>query len=176
MARGIFSLRTGAPRPLRPLVAALPAALLLTLAPAAGAAAPPVPLVGTMLTGAIGFPRHEGMTLSIDAQDPSSATATVGFDGRCKGGGVGEFWAAFIPARERVRIRNGRFSAKLTGSTRNVGGVTGRTGSFQWKLAGRFSDPATATATVSGTARLRQGGHVISRCKIAGHPKVKLTP
>ena len=176
MARGISTLRTGARRPVRPLVAALPAALLLALAPAAGADAPPVPLAGTMLSGAIGFPRHEGMSLSIDAQDPSRATAAVGFDGRCKGGGVGEFWAAFVPARETVRIHKGRFSATLTGSTKNVGGVAGRTGSFRWKLSGRFSNPATATATVSGTARLRQGGHVISRCKIAGHPRVKLTP
>jgi hypothetical protein len=176
MARGITTFRPGAPRRVRSLAAAMPAALLLALAPAAGADAPPVPLAGTMFSGAIAFPRHEGMTLSIAAQDPSSATATVGFDGRCKGGGVGEFWAAYIPAREIVRIHKGRFSAKLTGHTRDVGGVTGRTGSFHWKLAGRFSDPATATATVSGTAKLRQHGHVISRCKIAGHPKVKLTP
>jgi hypothetical protein len=175
MARGTFSSRPGARRPLR-LVAALPAALLLTLAPAAGADAPPVPLAGTMLTGDIGFPRHEGMTLSIDARDPSRAAAAVGFDGKCKGGGVGEFWAAYIPAHETLRIRHGRFSAKLTGSTRDVGGVTGRTGTFRWKLSGRFSDPATAIATVSGTAKLRQRGHVISRCRIAGHPRVKLTP
>jgi hypothetical protein len=176
MARGIFSSRSGAARPVRPLVAALPAALLLALAPAAGADAPPVPLAGTMLSGAIDFPRDQGMTLSIDAHDPSRATATVGFDGRCKGGGVGELWAAFIPARQTVRIRHGRFSAKLTGTTRNVGGVTGRTGSFRWKVAGRFSDPAAATATVSGTAKLRQRGHVISRCRIAGRARVKLTP
>jgi hypothetical protein len=116
------------------------------------------------------------MTLSIDAHDPSRATAAVGFDGKCKGGGVGEFWAGYIPARETVRIHNGRFSAKLTGTTRNVGGVAGRTGSFRWKLAGRFSNPGTAAATVSGTAKLRQGGHVVSRCKIAGRAAVKLTP
>jgi hypothetical protein len=176
MARGIFSYRSGASRPVRPLAAALPAALLLALAPAAGADAPPVPLAGTMLSGTVGFPREQGMTLSIDAHDPSRATATVGFDGRCKGGGVGEFWAAYIPARQTVRIRHGRFSAKLTGTARNIGGVTGRTGAFHWTLAGRFTDPATATATVSGTAKLRQRGHVISRCRIAGRAPVKLAP
>jgi hypothetical protein len=176
MARGISSFRSGARRPGLPLVAALPAALLLALAPSAGADAAPVPLAGTMFTGPIGFPRHEGMSLSIAARDPSRAAATVGFDGKCKGGGLGEFWAAYVPARETVRIRNGRFSAKLTGTTRNVGGITGRTGSFHWKLTGRFSDPATATATVSGTAKVLQGGHVISRCKIARRGAVKLRP
>jgi hypothetical protein len=176
MARGPFTLRSGTSRPVRPLAAALPAALLLALAPAAGADAPPVPLAGTMLSGAIGFPRHQGMTLSIDAHDPSRATATVGFDGRCKGGGVGEFWAAYIPARQAVRIRHGRFSAKLTGTTRKIGGVTGRTATVRWKLSGRFSDPATATATVSGTAKLRMRGHLISRCRIAGRAPVKLAP
>jgi hypothetical protein len=173
MARGLASVRPGASRP---LVAALSAASLLALTPAAVAGQPPVPLAGTMFSGNIRFPRQQGMTLSINAHDPSRATAAVGFDGRCKGGGIGEFWAAFIPARETVRIRHGRFSAKLTGTTRDVGGIAGRTGTFRWKLSGRFSDPATATATVSGTAELRLRGHVISRCRIAGRARVELTP
>jgi hypothetical protein len=176
MARGSASIRLGASRPARPLFAALSAASLLALTPAAVADEPPVPLAGTMFSGTIHFPRRQGMTLSIDPQDPSRASAAVGFDGRCKGGRIGEFWAAFIPARETVRIRKSRFSAKLTGTTRRVGGIAGRTGSFRWKLSGRFSDPVTATATVSGTAKLRMRGHVISRCRIAGRARVKLTP
>jgi len=154
------------------LTAAVPftlAALALGLAPAAPAAQAPAPDPGNMLTGKIKFPRAEGMTLSVDAQDPSRATATLGFDGKCKGGGVGEFWAAYVPAREALKIRNGRFTAHLTGVARNIGGVSGRTGSFRWKLRGHFTNPDAATAVVSGTAVLRSGSHTISRCKIA-HP------
>jgi hypothetical protein len=163
-------------RPARPLLAALPAALLLALAPGAGADQSPVPVPGTVLSGAIDFPRDQGMTLSVDAHDPSRATAAIGFDGRCKGSGIGEFWAKYIPARETVRIRHGRFSASLTGVTRNVGGIPGRTGVFKWKLSGRFSGATTATATVSGNAKLRAHGHLISRCRIAHRARVKLTP
>jgi hypothetical protein len=150
------------------------AALVFGLAPAAPAAQAPVPAPGNMLSGKIKFPRAQGMTLTIGAQDPSRATATVGFDGKCKGGGVGEFWAAFVPARETVRIHNGRFTAHLTGVTRNVGGVTGRTGSFKWKLRGHFTAPDAATALVAGTAVLRSGGHTISRCTIAQPAAVRL--
>jgi hypothetical protein len=150
------------------------AALTLGLAPAAPAAQAPVPAPGNMLSGKIKFPRAEGMTLTVDAQDPSKATATVGFDGKCRGGGFGEFWAAFVPARETLRIRNGRFTAHLTGVSRNVGGVTGRTGSFKWKVRGHFTAPDAATALVSGTAVLRSGGHTVSRCKIAQPGAVRL--
>jgi hypothetical protein len=150
------------------------AALALGLAPAALAAHAPVPTPGDMLSGKIKFPRAQGMTLVVDAQDPSRATATVGFDGKCKGGGVGEFWAAFVPARETLRIHNGRFTAHLTGVSRDVGGVAGRTGSFKWKLRGRFTSPDTATALVSGTAVLRSGGHTVSRCRIAKPGAVRL--
>jgi hypothetical protein len=150
------------------------AALALGLAPAALAAQPPTPAPGNMLTGKIKFPRAQGMTLSVDAQDPSRATAALGFDGKCKGGGVGEFWAAYIPARQTLRIHNGRFTAHLTGVARNVGGVTGRTGSFKWKLRGHFTAPDAATALVGGTAVLRSGGHTISRCTIAQPAAVRL--
>jgi hypothetical protein len=150
------------------------AALTLAVVPAALAAQPPTPVPGSMLSGKIRFPRAEGMTLKVDDRDVSRATATVGFDGRCKGGGLGEFWAAYIPARETLRIHNGRFTAHLTGATRDVGGVAGRTGSFRWKVSGRFTGQATATATVSGTAVLRSSGHTVSRCRIAHPATVKL--
>jgi hypothetical protein len=151
------------------------AALALGSAPAALAAQPPVPAAGSVLTGKIRFPRAERMTLSVDAQDRSRATASLGFDGTCKGGGFGEFWASYIPARETLRIHKGRFTAHLTGATRSVGGVSGRTGSFKWKLTGRFTGTGTATATVDGTAVLRSGGHRLARCKIAHPATVKLT-
>jgi hypothetical protein len=150
------------------------AALTLGLAPAAPAAQALVPAPGNMLSGKIKFPRAEGMTLTIDAQDPSRATAALGFDGKCEGGGFGEFWAAYVPARETLRIHNGRFTAHMTGVARNVGGVTGRTGSFKWKLRGHFTAPDAATALVAGTAVLRSGGHTISRCTIAQPGAVRL--
>jgi hypothetical protein len=150
------------------------AALTLGLAPAAPAAQAPVPTPGNMLTGKIKFPRAEGMTLSVNPQDPSRATATVGFDGKCTGGGFGEFWAAYVPARETLRIRNGRFTAHLSGVSRNVGGVDGRTGSFKWKLRGHFTAGDAATALVSGTAVLRSAGHTVSRCTIAEPAVVRL--
>jgi hypothetical protein len=151
------------------------AGLTLGLAPAAPAAQAPVPTPGNVLSGKIKFPRAQGMTLSVDVQDPSRATAALGFDGKCKGGGIGEFWAAFVPARETLRIRNGRFTAHLTGVARHVGGMTGRTGSFKWRLRGHFTDANAATALVSGTAVLRSGGHTVSRCKIARPAAVRLT-
>jgi hypothetical protein len=151
------------------------AALALGPAAAALAAQPPVPVAGSVFTGKIRFPRAEGMSLSVDARDPSRAKASLGFDGTCKGGGFGEFWASYIPARETLRVHKGRFTAHLTGASRNVGGVSGRTGSFKWKLTGRFTGTDTATATVDGTAVLRSGGHRLSRCKIAHPATVKLT-
>jgi hypothetical protein len=156
-------------------VSSISAALILGLAPAAPAAQAPVPAPGKMLGGQIKFPRAQGMTLSVDAQDPSRATVALGFDGKCKGGGVGEFWAAYVPARETLRIRNGRFTAHMTGVARNVGGVTGRTGSFKWKLRGHFTASNAATALVAGTAVLRSGGHTLSRCTIGRPAAVRLT-
>jgi hypothetical protein len=152
---------------------ALAAAAVVFPASSLGAAAVE-PRPGALLTGSIHFPRAQGMTLEIDARDTTRAKASVGFDGRCKGGGVGEFWAKFVPARETVRIRNGRFSAKLTGTTEDVGGVRGRDGTFHWRLKGRFLDPDTATASVAGKAEIRMGRHVVSRCRIARAGAVRL--
>jgi hypothetical protein len=159
------------------LHAAVPVCLATAvLLPAAALGAQAVePRPGAQLTGSIHFPRAQGMALDINPQDTSRAKASLGFDGRCKGGGFGEFWAKFIPARETVRIRDGRFTAKLTGTTKNVSGVPGRNGTFHWRLTGRFLDRDTATATVSGKAEVRSGKRVVSRCKIAKPSTVRLT-
>jgi|SRR4051812_34977867 hypothetical protein len=156
------------------LTTALASILLISAAPAV-ASTGVEPRPGAFLTGSIHFPRKQAMTFVVDGQDTSRATATVGFDGRCKGGGVGEFWASNVPARETIKIRNGRFTAKLTGVTHNVNGVKGRDGVFHWQLKGRFVDRDTAVATVSGKSWLRSGGHVVSRCKIADPGSVRLT-
>ena len=50
-----------------------------------------------------------------------------------------EIWAANIATKPTVRVKDGRFSAKLTGTARNLGGVEGRTGEFRWKFSGRFT-------------------------------------
>ena len=155
--------------------AALAVCLAALLPATALAAASVEPRPGAMLSGSIHFPRAQGMTLQIDGQDTTRAKATLGFDGRCKGGGVGEFWAKFVPARETLRIRDGRFSAKLTGTTEDIGGVRGRDGTFHWRLKGRFVNRDTATATVAGRAEIRMGRQVVSRCKIARAGTVRLT-
>jgi hypothetical protein len=141
---------------------------------ATAGAAGVTPRTGAQLIGSIQFPRPQGMTLQVDRVDPSRLTAALGFDGNCRGGGIGEVWVAFVKARETVRVVNGAFDARLTGSQPNLGGVAGRTGAFSWRLTGRFSDRDTATATVSGSAEVRSGGRVISRCKIAKPGTVRL--
>lgn len=132
------------------------------------------PRAGTLLSGMIQFPRPQAMTIETDARDSSKLTVRMGFDGRCKGGGIGEAWASNIESRPTVRVRDGRFSADLTGTARNLGGVSGRTGEFTWRLTGRFTARDVATATVTGTANIRAGGRIISRCKIADPADVRL--
>src|SRR4051794_4391286 len=159
------------------LSAALPLSVLavaLSVPAASPAAAVVEPQPGAFLSGSIKFPRKQGMTLQVDNRAGSRATVTLGFDGRCRGGGVGEFWAAFVPAHQTIRIRDGRFKAKLTGTTRDIGRIKGRTAALHWTLTGSFTAPDTATATVSGTAKLRSGGRVISRCTIAEPTTAKL--
>jgi hypothetical protein len=151
------------------------ASILLTSAAPAVASTGVEPRPGAFLSGSIHFPRKQAMTFVVDEHDTSRATATLGFDGRCKGGGVGEFWGSNIRTREAIKIRNGRFTAKLTGVTHEVDGIKGRDGVFHWQLKGRFVDRDTAVATVAGKSWLRSGGHVISRCKIADPGSVRLT-
>src|SRR4051794_40222413 len=134
---------------LRPLLVAL----LLSSLPAG--TAPPAgdipPKAGSQLSGAIKFPREQGVRIEADSRDGSKLKVRMGFDGKCKGGGLGEAWVSTIRTRQTVRVRDGRFSATLTGTAKDLGGVKGRTGEFTWQLTGRFLARDVATATVSGT-------------------------
>ena len=150
-------------------------AVPLLLAGTASAAAVVEPKAGVMMRGAIQFPRQQSMSIETDARDGNKLQVRMGFDGKCKGGGLGEAWVSTILAKPTVRVRDGRFSADLTGTERDFGGVKGRRGEFRWKLAGRFTASDVVTATVSGTAQIKSGRKVISRCKIAEPASVRLT-
>lgn len=139
------------------------------------AADPIEPRAGLVLKGEIDFPRAQKMQVRTGAKDGSRLTVSLAFHGKCKGGGLGELWASNIAARPQVRVRDGRFDAALTGTTRGVGGVSGRTGHFKWTLRGRFTDRDVAVATVRGTAEVRAGGKVVSRCEIRKPASVRLT-
>lgn len=145
-------------------------ALPLVLAVAGGIQ----PRAGIALSGMIKFPREQQMTMQTGASDGSKLTVRMGFDGRCKGGGIGEAWASAIETRQAVRVRDGRFSADLRGTSRDLGGVKGRTGEFTWRLTGRFAAPDAATATVAGSAVIRAGGRVVARCRIGAPASVRL--
>ena len=55
------------------------------------------------------------MTIETDPRDGSKLPVRMGFDGRCKGGGIGEAWASTLEAKPTVRVRDGRFSADAHG-------------------------------------------------------------
>jgi hypothetical protein len=152
--------------------AALAVVFVLTGAAAAAADEPVQPRPGVLLSGAIDFPRAQQM--SIQTGDGTKLAVAMGFDGRCRGGGLGELWAANVRTTPDVEVTDGRFAASLTGVVRNLGKVDGRTGQFRWRLTGRFVDRDVAVATVTGTAEVRQGGRVISRCTIARASNVRL--
>jgi len=151
-------------------------AVLFVLSGASAASAGQVvePRPGVLLTGTIQFPRAQAMSLRTDPGGGARLTVYLGFDGRCRGGGLAEVWAANIPARSTVKVKDGRFSASLTGVTRNLGGVEGRTGKFRWRFSGRFVERDLVTATVSGVGEVRLRGKTISRCKIASPASVRL--
>jgi hypothetical protein len=155
-------------------IAALAVLIALSGASAASAAQDVEPLAGVMLSGRIQFPRAQEMSIQTDPRDGNRFTAYLGFDGRCRGGGLSEVWASNILARPVVRVRDGRFSRRLSGTARNLGRVEGRTGSFRWKFSGRFVARDVVAATVSGEAEVRMRGRVISRCKIAEPASVRL--
>jgi hypothetical protein len=156
----------------RTVVAAL--AVPLLFAGTAVAAQDVVPKAGILMSGAIKFPREQSMSLETDPRDGTKLKVRMGFDGKCKGGGLQEAWVSTIEAKPTVRARNGRFSANLTGTERDLGGVKGRNGEFTWKLSGRFTTEDAVSATVSGSAEIKVGGKVVSRCKIAAPAAVKL--
>jgi hypothetical protein len=132
------------------------------------------PKAGSQLSGTIKFPREQQMRIEADPGDGAKLKVRMGFDGKCSGGGLQEAWASTVLAKQTVRVRDGRFSADLTGTQSNLGGIKGRTGEFTWKLSGRFLAQDVASATVSGTALVKSGKHVISRCKIAEPAQVRL--
>lgn len=134
----------------------------------------PDPRPGILLSGSIQFPRPQTMSIQTDRRNGSPLTISMGFDGRCRGGRIGEAWASRVPTRQDVPVKDGRFSATLNGTVRNLGRVEGRTGEFHWRITGRFLERDVATATVSGTADIRVGGRVVSRCKIAEPTTVRL--
>jgi hypothetical protein len=142
------------------------AAVILALAPGVQ------PLAGESVSGSIAFPRPQKMSLDVGAGD--RLVLRLGFDGRCKGGGLGELWMSFVPARETLRVRNGTFSGRVTGTSRGVGGRDAWTGHFTWRVSGRFSDHEVASATVSGSVIVRSGGHTVSRCDTSRPARVRL--
>jgi hypothetical protein len=160
------------PRRLTIVAVLLTALAGATPALAAGGAQPSP---NRLLTGKIRFHRAQAMTVQTNMGTGTTLTVSLGFDGNCKGGGLGEVWAAYIPATSTVTVRNGKFSANLTGTSANFGGVTVRTAIFHWKFVGSFTDPTTIAATVSGKADIRAAGKVISRCQIAKPASVRLT-
>src|SRR5262245_29378337 len=149
---------------IRALVAVLVVPLVLA---GTAVAADVVPRPGAILSGTIKFPREQQMRIETDARDGNKFLVRMGFDGKCKGGGLQEAWVSTLAAKPTVRARGGRFSATVKATERDLGGVAGRTGDFTWKLTGRFTAEDAASATVSGTAVIKSGGKVISRCSIA---------
>jgi hypothetical protein len=135
------------------------AAMALALAPGVQ------PLAGESVSGSIAFPRPQKMSVVVGARDRLSLQ--LGFDGRCKGGGIGELWMSFVPARHTLKVRSGAFSGRVTGTWRGVGGRKAWTGHFIWRVSGRFTDHEVASATVSGSVIVRSGGRAVSRCDTA---------
>ena len=145
---------------------------LSSVAPAL-AAEPVEPRAGATLVGTIDFPRAQRMTIRTDATEGSRLIVNLGFNGRCRGGGLGELYASNVRATPDVRVRDGRFAATLTGTIRNLG--EGRTAALRWRLSGRFVQRDVAVATVSGSGEVRLDGKTVSRCKIAAPADVRLT-
>jgi hypothetical protein len=134
---------------------------LAVLASAAGVQ----PLAGESVTGAIAFPRAQKMSITVRGGD--RLELRLGFDGRCDGGGLRELWMSYVPARRTLKVRDGEFSGKVTGTSRGVGGDPSRTASFTWRVSGRFTDHGAATAELTGTAIVRRAGKAVSRCEIS---------
>ena len=130
-------------------------------------AADVVPKPGAVLTGSIKFPRAQEMRIETDPLDGSKLVVRMGF-------GIGEAWVSTLETKPTVRVRGGRFSADLKGTETEFGDIKGRTAVFKWKLSGRFTAEDSVTATVSGTATIRKGSRVISRCETAKPTSVRL--
>lgn len=139
---------------------------MLAFAAVALALVPSVqPAAGDSVAGSIAFPRPQKMSIDVGAGDRLSLR--MGFDGRCTGGGIDELWMSYVPARETLRVRGGAFSGRVTGVSEGVGGRSGWTGHFSWRVSGRFTAHELASVKVSGSVIVRSGGRKVSRCDIA---------
>jgi hypothetical protein len=156
-------------------IVALAVVFVLSGASGASAAQEVEPQAAALLTGKIQFPRAQDMAVQVDPRDSSKLKAYLGFDGKCKGGGLAALWASNITARPIVRVKDGRFAATLTGTKRDLAGVEGRTGKFRWRFSGRFLAPDVITATISGSVDLRVRGKTVTKCRIAKPAAVRLT-
>ena len=141
----------------------------MSLAVLALAAGGVQPVSGESVTGTLAFPRPQQM--SIRAGEHDRLALALGFDGKCSGGGLGELWMSFVPANEPLKVRAGVFSGRLTGTTRVN---ASRTASFTWRVSGRFTGHQIGTATVSGSAVVKEGRRVVSRCSIAKPASARL--
>jgi hypothetical protein len=155
-------------------VAVLAVVFLLSGASAARAEKAVEPQAGVMLSGKVKFPRVQQMAVKTSRRSGARLTVAMAFDGRCRGGGLGEIWASNIPAKPTVRVVDGGFAATLTGTVKHLGGVDARVAHFHWTFTGRFVRPAVVSGTVSGRADVRVAGKVVSRCKIAKPASVRL--
>src|ERR1044072_9348612 len=98
---------------IRTLVAALLVPLLVA---GSAVAADVVPRRDATLTGTIKFPREQQMRIETDARDGSGFRVRMGFDGKCRGGGLQEAWVSTLAAKPSIRVRGGRFSATVKGT------------------------------------------------------------
>jgi opacity protein-like surface antigen len=155
-------------------IAALAVVSLLSGASAARAEDVVKPRAGVLLSGMVHFPRAQQMSVQTAAGNGSRLTVAMAFDGRCSGGGLAEVWAANVPAKPTVHVVDGRFSAKLTGTVKHLGGVDARVGHFHWSFSGRFVRPSVVAGTVTGRVDVKVAGKIISRCKIAKPASVRL--
>src|SRR3954453_19777208 len=94
----------------RTVVAVLAAPLILA---GTASAADVVPKAGVVLSGSIKFPREQEMRFETHPADGSKLVVRMGFNGKCKGGGIGEVWVSRLETKPTMRVRNGRFSAKI---------------------------------------------------------------
>src|SRR3954453_5817145 len=128
-------------------VAVLAVVFLLSGAAAARAEETVEPQAGVMLSGKVKFPRVQHMSVKTSRRSGARLTVAMAFDGRCRGGGLGEIWASYVPAKPTVRVVDGRFAATLTGTVKRLGGVDRRVAPFHWTFTGLFVRPAVVSAT-----------------------------
>jgi hypothetical protein len=154
--------------------AVLAVVFLLSGASAARADKPVEPQAGVMLSGNVQFPRAQQMSIRTADHNGSRLTVAVAFDGKCKGGGLGEVWASNVAAKPKVRVVEGNFAATLTGTLKHLGGVDGRVGHFRWRLSGHFLQPSVVAGTLTGRVDVKVAGKTISRCRIAKPASLRL--